>query len=288
MTPLDDFDLGTEPAPPANWAPRKRRDSWAPLGIAAAVLIVIAIVVAYIWFRNAPPEPVRVAETPKPAVQAQPRKGLGPDVTPMDLPPLVLTDPIVRDLLAKLSTRPELAAWLATDGLIRNVVVCVENVAGGETPVRHLRALAPKAPFRAEQRARTFAVDARSFSRYDGLADTAASMNGSGLARIYSILKPRLVDAYRELGHVDGDIDAAVEKAIVVLLQAPTIDGTETLISKVLSYKYERPELEGLAPAQKQLLRMGPRNVRVVQDHLRLIARELGIPAERLPARAGD
>ena len=286
MTPLDDFELGSQPEPPVRW--ERKKDSWMPLGIAAAVLVVIAVVVAYIYFRKPAPEPARVAETPKPTVQAPPRRGLGPDVTPIDLPPLVLTDPIVRDLLAKLSTRPELAAWLATDGLIRNFVVCVENVAGGQTPARHLRVLAPKAPFRAEQRARALVVDARSFSRYDGLADTAASMDGAGLARIYSILKPRLIDAYKELGHPEGDIDAVVEKAVIVLLQTPAIDGTETLTPKVLSFKYERPDLEALPPVQKQLLRMGPRNLGVVQDHLRVIARELGIPAERLPARAGN
>lgn len=286
MTPLDDFELGSQPEPPIRW--ERKKDNRVALVITAAVLVIVAVIVAYLYFRKPAPEPARVAETPKPAIQPPPRRGLGPEVAPIDLPPLVLTDPIVRDLLSKLSSRPELAAWLATDGLVRNFVVCVENVAGGQTPARHLRVLAPKAPFRAEQRARTFVVDARSFSRYDGLADTAASMDAAGLARIYSILKPRLIDAYKELGHPEGDIDAAVEKAVVVLLQTPAIDGTETLKPKVLTFTYEQPDLEALPPAQKQLLRMGPRNLGLVQAHLRVIARELGIPAERLPARSGD
>ena len=127
-------------------------------------------------------------------------------------------------------------------------------------------------------------VDPRAFSRYDGHAATAAALDPAGLARVYSLLKPRLVEAYKELGHPDGDIDAAVEKAIVVLLQTPATDGTETLIPKVLSYKYENAQLEALLPAQKQLLRMGPDNVATVQNQLRAIARELGIPFDRLPA----
>jgi len=42
--------------------------------------------------------------------------------------------------------------------------------------------------------------------------------------------------------------------------------------------------LEGLTAAQKQLLRTGPRNVRIIQSSLRQIALALGIPPERLPA----
>jgi hypothetical protein len=247
----------------------------------------MAVIVAVIYFRRPADEPKKPLETPTPAVVAQPQAGLGPTVDPIDLPPLVLTDPLVRDLVGKLSSRPELAAWLATDGLIRNFVVCVENVSEGETPVRHLRRLTPKGSFQVERRGASFVADPRGFSRYDGYAATTAALAPAGLAKIYSLLKPRAVEAYKELGHPDGDLDAAIEKAIVVLLQTPTTDGSETLIPKVLSYKYENAQLEGLLPAQKQLLRMGPTNVATVQTQLRAIARELGIASDRLPARAG-
>ena len=41
--------------------------------------------------------------------------------------------------------------------------------------------------------------------------------------------------------------------------------------------------LESLTNAQKQLLRMGPRNVKLIQAKLREVAVALGIPASRLP-----
>lgn len=285
MEPLDDLDLGSDPPPPFRDEPPK--DSWVPLGIGAAVLVVLAVIVAVIWLRRPVEESKKAVETVKPAVEAAARAGLGPAVDPIDLPPLLLTDPLVRDLLGKLSSRPELAAWLATDGLIRNFVVCVENVADGETPVKHIRPLAPKSAFNAERRGASFVVDPKAFSRYDGYAATAASLDPAGLARVYSLLKPRLVEAYKELGHPEGDIDGAVEKAIVVLLQTPVTDGTELIVPKVLSYRYENAQLEALLPAQKQLLRMGPNNVTTVQNQLRAVVRELGIPFERLPARPG-
>jgi len=43
---------------------------------------------------------------------------------------------------------------------------------------------------------------------------------------------------------------------------------------------------QALSAAQKQLLRMGPQNVRMVQNKLREIAAALGIPASKLPPAA--
>jgi hypothetical protein len=173
--------------------------------------------------------------------------------------------------------------WLATDGLLRSLAVCIDNVASGQSPARHLVRLSPKAPFRAIPRGVTVVMDPASFARYTGIADAVASMDPAGLARAYSKLKPRLVEAYRELGHPEGDIDAATERAIAILLQAPVVDGDIALTEKVISYKFQKEELEGLEPAQKHLIRMGPRNQRVIQNQLRAIARELGIPDKRLP-----
>jgi len=284
MEPLDDFRLGSESAPPDDTEPD--RGSRAPLWIAAALLVVIVVVISVVWFRRTSTDTKRpAAGQAKPAAQSESREPLGPAVQPIDLPPLVLTDPLVREMLGKLSSSPAVAAWLATDGLIRAFVVSVENVADGQTPAKHVRALAPRAPFRTVNEGKTIVVDSRSYSRYDGLANAAASMDAAGLARVYSILKPRLMEAFMELGHPAGDIDAAVERAIVVLLQTPVVDEPVTLRSRVLSYKYEREDLEAMFPAQKQLFRMGPRNVRVVQDQLRAVARELGIPFSRLPPR---
>jgi hypothetical protein len=284
MDRLDEFRLGSDAEPPPGQEPD--RGSRAPLWIAAALLVVAAAVATVVLFKRPAPTPAaepaaaQAAATP----QAEARQPLGPEVEPIDLPPLVLTDPLVRDLLAKLSSSPTLAAWLATDGLIRAFVASIDNVADGMSPVRHVRALAPRAPFRTLSESGTITVDPQSYARYDGIANAAASMDPAGLARVYSLLKPRLVEAYKELGHPEGDLDGAVERAIVQLLQTPVVEEPVVLRPRVLSFRYDRQDLEALSAAQKQLLRMGPRNVRRIQDQLRAVARELGIPAARLPA----
>jgi hypothetical protein len=280
---IDDYELepppeAVDPAPPAPGPPL-----WPVL--LAVVLVALAVAAAWwLWRPAQPPPAAPAAEAAPEAGEPPPRAPLGPAVAPMELPPLDLSDPLVRELLGRLSSRPEVAAWLAGDGLVRNFVVSLDNVATGHTPARHLKRLAPAEPFRAEVRGRTLVVDARSYQRYNGLAETVASLDAGGLARLYATLKPRLQEAYRELGYPEGDIDAAVERAIVRLLQTPAIAPDPVLRAGVLSYRFEDERIEGLTPAQKQLLRMGPYNVRLVQGALRELAVALGIPAERLPS----
>jgi hypothetical protein len=53
-------------------------------------------------------------------------------------------------------------------------------------------------------------------------------------------------------------------------------------------YTYANPSLEELTPAQRQFLRMGPRNVRIVKAKLREVAGFLGIPDSALPPVANE
>jgi hypothetical protein len=283
MSQLDDYEISRSEPPGEERSPR--RHGW--LLAVAGALVVLAVAVGF-WLAmrhdaGRVTGPSSSAKRP-PAVAAPPaRNELGPSVSPIDLPPLDLTDPVVRKLLSQLSSRPELAAWLASDNLIRNLVVSIENVADGQTPARNLGSIKPSGAFRAKSRREALTIDPRSYSRYDGLADTLQSMDAAKLARLYSLLKPRMRDAYRELGHADGDIDAATERAIVQLLQAPVLDGDIELRQRGASYTFGDPALERLSPAQKQLLRMGSRNVRIVKAQLWAIAKELAIPESRLP-----
>jgi hypothetical protein len=286
MDPLDDvrIDSGLE-SPDGPVLPPPSGSSRSTIGLIAGALLVVALVTAYFWFRK--PASDRPVATTQPAAQpaAEVRAPLGPPVDAIDLPPLFLTDPLVRDLIGRLSSRPDVMAWLATDGLIRGLVACIDNVASGQSPARHLARLSLRTPFRAVRSGGTFVIDQGSYLRYTRIADAVASLDPAGLASVYSKIKPRMVDAFRELGHPEGDIDGATERAITVLLQTPVIEGEIALVEKVLSYDFQKAELQQLEPAQKHLLRMGPRNERVIQDQLRAIARELGIPDKRLPAR---
>jgi hypothetical protein len=105
-----------------------------------------------------------------------------------------------------------------------------------------------------------------------------AGIDARGAARLYATLKPRIDDAYKELGTPHGDFDRTLERAIKHLLDTPVADRAPALEKAPTSFRFADPKLESLSPAQKQLLRMGPANARIVQEKLREIARYLGIP----------
>jgi hypothetical protein len=275
---LGDYELHQEnlhapvrPDRPAAWG------RW----IAAALIVVAAAAAAYVFWWRAPARPSETAPAAPAAETRAPRRPLGGAAEPVDVPPLALTDPLVRQLVGRLSSHPSMAAWLATDGLIRNFVVVVENVAHGTTPAPHLRVVRPSERFEAADRDGALFVDPRSYERYDTLAEAAASIDPAGAATVYGTLKPRIEEAYRELGRTDS-FDEALERAIVVVLETPTVDGDVPLVPGPVGYRYADPSLERLSAAQKQVVRMGPRNTAMVQAALREIGIALGIPAERL------
>jgi hypothetical protein len=69
----------------------------------------------------------------------------------------------------------------------------------------------------------------------------------------------------------------------VALLDTPAVDGAVLLKPKGIGYAYADERIESLTGAQKQLLRMGPRNVRIIKMRLRDIGLALGIPPAQLP-----
>jgi hypothetical protein len=276
-----DFDLrGTdtsvhtvEPVPP--------RPRWPFIAIA---LLLVAAGLWYVLLERRGSTPRSSAAATDVKVAQEQVKPLGGEPDPIAVPPLDESDPLVRTLVEKLSSHPRVAAWLATRGLIRNFTTVVVNIADGRTPASHLGPIRPAGSFQVIERGRQLVVDPRSYERYDALADAVTSLDTAGSARLYATLKPRIEEAYRELGFPDGSFDAALERAIVSLLATPVMDARVEVEPQGIGYGYADPRLERLTAAQKHLLRMGPANARRVQDKLREVALALGIPADRLPA----
>ena len=283
MADVNDFELmKTSDEPPISRA--AARPSWLWL---VAVPLVVGTAAAFFLVashRNRQlPAQTTQADTPGKALV----RPLGGTAANIDVPPLDESDPVVRELVKQLTSHPRIAAWLATDGLIRTFTVAVENVSGGMTPASRLRVWRPQSGFETLARGGQLQIAPGSYERYNDLADAAASIDPAGAARLYATLKPRIEEAHRDLGYPDTSFDRTLEQAIVTLLRTPVPDAAARLEPKGIVYAFADPRLEGLTAAQKQLLRMGPRNVRMIQSSLRQIALALGIPPERLPAPAG-
>lgn len=280
MSELHDFDL--EPSEEG----RGRRPLTGPIAIAVAV-VVLALVGILIWRwsqRGGPSEPA--AEAPSGVEAPAPDSGVPEVVAPVDLPLLGESDDWMRAVVGQLSSHPELVAWLATEDLVRRFVVVVDNIAEGVSPRTHIEYLKPDKGFRTREVRSKVYVDDASYRRYDQLAEVIASLDVRGTANLYRSIKPLLQEAYRELGYPQKDFDDTLLEAIDTLLRTPVVEGPIEVVPKVSSYELADPKLEALSDAEKHFLRLGPDNLRKIQEKARAIALEIGLPQAKLaPAR---
>lgn len=246
------------------------------------LLVVAAAVAAYVLLRyRSSEQPSTNTAVSKPAEAAPAATAPLPAVT---IPPLNESDDVVAGLVRQLSSHPTVAAWLTTEGLIRNFAMVVWNIADGKAPAQFLRPLRPATRFSVVERGGDVYIDSRSYDRYTPLAEAVKSIDAKGAAQLYATLKPRLDEAHRELGELDTPFDRTLERAVVLLLSTPIPSGALQVEPYGTGHSFADPRLESLTRAQKQLIRMGPVNARAVQAKLRELALAVGIPEQRLPA----
>jgi Protein of unknown function (DUF3014) len=279
---VSEFDdqplLRTSSAEPPPDSPPPRTDSRLFLAIGLAALVLGAFGAWWWTGRRAP-----VPRNTSPAVAAT--EGAVPHQE-RPLPPVGQMDTFLRALIGAISSHPQIARWLATDDLIRQMADGIDKISRGQSPAKNLTVLKPQDIFEIRGTRGQMAIDARSYHRYDGLAAAVASLNAKAVAQAYRTIEPRLDEAYRGLGRSENNVDEATDIALNVLLSTPEVDDPIRVVhGKGATYAFADPRLESLAPIQKQLIRMGPQNQRIVLARLREIRAALDATPTRLPAR---
>lgn len=229
-------------------------------------------------------EPVIVEPSPDPEPEPEPELVVKPDIElPVEeekpdfvLPLLDDSDQLIREGAVSLSRHEGVNAWVAPNQLIRKFVAFTDNIARGQLAKDPIRSLAPEGPFLVRKiDEKTFALDHASYSRYTPFIEVAGSVDARRAAEFYHLLRPLVQIAYAELGYANQNFDDVMFQAIGRLLETPIITGEIRLVQPVVMYKFEDPKLESLSAAQKQLVRMGPRNTLMLQTKISDIALEL-------------
>ena len=233
------------------------------------VLVALALAAAAAWYllRPAPPAP---PPPPPPPAQQAPAK-----TADVPLPPPAESDAQVRGALAAVSPRKELQKWLQEHDLLDRWTVVADNLAEGVSPRKQLAFLAPEKKFLAAGREGNEQIDPRSYQRYDLFAEVVSSVDAQALAAAVRALHPLLEATYHKLGYPDRKLDEVAQKALQRLLDAPVVEGPLQIVPKGAVYKFAVPELEALGPIEKHLLRMGPRNTRLIQAKARELSATL-------------
>lgn len=260
--------------------PERRHDAGAP-GIPVAIAVAVAVIVGlalFAWLRSRSQEVVTTlapvagapaaAETSSQPVAAAPAR---------PLPPLDSSDAFVREAAALLSSRAELARWLADDGLVRRFVAVVANVAEGASPATHLPFLRPAGAFQASSARGVAMVEPASYRRYDLATAVFTSLDTEGCVRLRRELAPLLDAAWSEIGEPGRSFDDVLGAAIDRLVSVPVPASPAVVVADGALWQYADPDLAGRSAAEKHLLRMGPENARAVQAKLRELAAALGL-----------
>ena len=242
---------------------------WIGAGI---FVVVIAGGVLLYRFASVPPEAplASAAAAPSPAA---------PAASALVLPKLEESDAFVRTRAAALSADPQFAQWMRNSDLIARLTAAANMIAAGKVPVDAFKFLAPSSKFRVLKRDGKIYMDPRGCTRYDLFAGVVASVDAKAAAAFFQDLKPLFQQAWNSLGEKGGDVQEVFVRALEELQRAPVLGPDVELKEgkKGITYLYADAAVERLSPAQKQLLRMGPKNAEAIRLKLGEIARALGV-----------
>ena len=245
------------------------------LGLGIAVAIVLGLL---FWPSDDPepeppqaPEPVAKPISAAPPVPARPAVAPAPvspppiPVDPADLPPPPLNDSDgwVREKLTNAAI-----PWLAETELVRTFATVLENASRGEVPRNLLGFMAPRGGFDVQQRGGITRPTSSSYSRYDSYVQALLSIPPEQAVTLFRSADGMLTEALRELGISDPEPLAMLVDAAAQINGTPVLEQAPALAQPKVMYTYADAELERLSPLQKQLLRMGPDNVRMTQAWL--------------------
>ena len=201
---------------------------------------------------------------------------LKPETSPADLvlPDLDSSDAMIRQAILSLTnfSVPEVEGLLPGDQLIRKFVAVLDNAAAGRFSLTLLGDLSINGNFVAREIEKgVFEIDFRSYQRFNFVTDVFYSINASRAAELYRLAKPLINAAYKELGYLEGDFDKIFFLALENIVKTPDFPQRVLLKRPVVMYEYIDPEYEALSAFQKQILRTGPRNSKLIKKKAREI-----------------
>lgn len=248
--------------------------------VSAIVVLAIAVVVVFWLAQQQTAEPQQqpvvpevtqpVVQEPEPVVpEVSETVELEPEPVPVPEPEPTKPLPTLSDssvaVIDELKAQEQNIAPIQGEQIIRDTVVFVDNLRQGVVIRDKAVIEPPKGQFRVlEQNGKVY-IDPRSYDRYNTIVDWFVSLDSTVLAELFTRYKPLSQSALAEVGYPDENPKHVLLDAIDVLLSTPSVGTVIELNDDSVMYRYADPTLEALPAAQKQMLRMGPDNIRRVK-----------------------
>jgi hypothetical protein len=212
---------------------------------------------------TAPPDPR--ADGPAAETGRQPVTPVAEPAQPAPLSPGE-GDELLRRELAQAGSLPALEKLASSARPLDATAALIDGLGRGLI-LRKLLPLSPPNPgFRIEKRGEVIYLDPANYRRYNGFAEAVSSLDTARVVESFHALRPLYESAYGKLGLDSEDFDNAIIRALDQALATPEISEPIALKPKAVVYVYADPALEALPDLQKQLLRMGPDNIRLIKQ----------------------
>ena len=255
--------------------------SAAQAGVIVVLLLVIAggvVLLTGIWPPKGEPTPTATAPPPEPppspimtAIEEpapEPSEPPPPPPEPVEdpLPRLEESDDAVRDAVGDIPLGTAGQQYLIPGNIIERSASLIYLMAQGDVPYKLLPVSRPKAAFPIRDDGTQVVTDPAGFERYDALTQWLQSLDLESLLSSLEWFIPLFKEAWSYYGEDPAAFDFAVVMTLDLVIATPEIDLSEArLIRKEAVWIFEDPAIEGLAPIQKQVLRMGPENAKILK-----------------------
>jgi hypothetical protein len=187
------------------------------------------------------------------------------------LPALADSDALVREQLAAAGASPPLDRLLQQQNLIQQGAALIDGFSRGLVLRKLLPIDPPAEAFSVLEQDGQVLMNPAGYARFDALVAAFAALDTAVLVDTFHTLRPLYEEAFGQLGLNPDEFDNAVIRMLDRILATPEIDGPIALTRKSVLYRYADPQLEELVPLQKQLLRMGPENIRRIKLQARAL-----------------
>ena len=252
--------------------------SAAQAGLIVLLLLVIAggvVLLTGIWPPKDEPAPAVTAPPPEPPpapvvtdIEEPAPEPPPPPPEPLEepLPRLEESDDAVRDAVGDIPLGTAGQQYLIPGNIIERSASLIYLMAQGDVPYKLLPVSRPKAAFPISDDGTKVVTDPAGFERYDALTQWLQSLDLESLLSSLDWFIPLFREAWSYYGEDPAAFDMAVVMTLDLVIATPEIDLSEArLIRKEAVWIFEDPAIEGLAPIQKQVLRMGPENAEIVK-----------------------
>jgi hypothetical protein len=270
--------------------PEQDRGGFPIVKLLLAVAVLVALLLFWYWStQEATEEAVAVPPIPemaKPVLSPAPDIPKRPEPAPQPVPepvvenvqpaPAVLpsaqeSDQLLLEQLSGAGTDARLNGLVGTERPVEVSAALLDGVSRGIVLRKILPASAPSEPFGVTEQGDVTYMSTESYQRYDDYADSISALDSALLVDSFHLLRPIYERAYEQMGMDPGDFDNAIIRTLDLILATPEIEDPIPLETKSVMYIYADPKLEQMSSLQKQLLRMGPDNIRRVKAQARAV-----------------